>query len=455
MKTKLVLIANREINEVAEKVILAYELNAETNKVLSWTFEGEHVTEEFTKALMEQWRKGEAVAFPEGVNPKEIVLSASAQLLPEGVKTDREELLSRTQTEWMFIVLSTKLYKNYQVELEELQQKVDGLKSYSKDMWESMKGFWSKVQTQVSEQNLFREHTNTLRNRTNEIFAQLKQMRSEEDAQFESEALVNYEKIDALLKPIEAKIEEAKVDFQKVFEELKGVQNKFKGAQLTRNLRSKLWERIDNSFKVVKSKRSPDSSPENRLVRRIDGLKGAIQKMERSIERDERDLSSQMSKINSGNARQLETQLREVRAKLIRERIESKSKKLADMHKTLAELDTRHKRNMARIEKEKIEAEKILAEKAKKEAEAAEKAKEAAAEKEKEAAPEVVVEAAKEEEASTEVVEKEAEPVAETTEAPKETAPETPEVKEEPTPTASEDTNEEETPTDASDENKE
>lgn len=380
MKTKLVLWGTRGTEENAPKVLVALELNAETNKVKSWFFEGEEASEDFSKALMEQWRKGEAVAFPEGVEAQEAPLSASTRLVSEDIITDKAELLARTQTEWIFIVLSTKLYKNYQVELEELQEEVDALKSYSKDMWGRMKDFWAKVQTQIGEQNLFREHTNNLRSRTNEMFAQLKKMRSQEDAKFESEATENYNKLVGILEPIEKLIEAESADLQKAFDKLKTLQQTFKNSKLTRTLRSKLWDRIDDAFKKVKAKRSPNSSPEGRLTRRIDGLKGAIDKMEKSIGRDKKELSIQKDKINSGDVSQLETQLREVRAKLIRERIDSKSKKLDDMYATMKDLETKNARNLARKVREeaaaakKAEAARVAAEKAAAEKVAAEKA---------------------------------------------------------------------------------
>jgi hypothetical protein len=422
MKTKLVLWGTKGTEENAQKVLIALELNSETNKVKSWFFEGEEASEDFSKALMEQWRKGEAVAFPEGVEAQEAPLSASTGLVPEEIITDKAELLARTQTEWIFIVLSTKLYKNYQVELEELQEEVDALKSYSKDMWERMKSFWAKVQMQVGEQNLFREHTNNLRGRTNEMFAQLKKMRSQEDAKFESEATGNYNKLVGILEPIEALIEKENADLQKAFDKLKSLQQTFKNSKLTRTLRSKLWDRIDDAFKKVKAKRSPNSSPEGRLTRRIEGLKGAIDKMEKSIGRDKKELSIQNDKINSGDVSQLETQLREVRAKLIRERIDSKSKKLEDMYSTMKDLETKDARNLAR----KVKEDAAAAKKAEATKAAAEKI--AAETAEKEAAKPVVeeAEAPKEEtpEAKVETPKEAAKPVVEEAEAPKEETPE-------------------------------
>lgn len=409
MKTKLVLWGTKGTEENAPKVLIALELNPETNKVKSWFFEGEQASEDFSKALMDQWRKGEAVAFPEGVEAQERPLSASTGLVPEDIITDKAELLARTQTEWIFIVLSTKLYKNYQVELEELQEEVDALKSYSKDMWDRMKDFWAKVQMQVSEQNLFREHTNTLRSRTNELFAQLKKMRSQEDAKFESEATGNYNKLLAILEPIEELIEKEGADLQKAFDKLKTLQQNFKNSKLTRTLRSKLWDRIDAAFKTVKTKRSPNSSPEGRLARRIDGLKGAIDKMEKSIGRDKTELATQNDKINSGDVSQLETQLREVRAKLIRERIDSKTKKLEDMYATMKDLETKNARNLARKLREDAAAAEKKAKEAKAAAEALEKKVATPKEPAKEERPEIKTEVVKEEapEIKTEIVKEE------------------------------------------------
>lgn len=369
MKTKLVLWGHKGTEEIQEKVLLALELNPETNKVKTWVFEGEQASEEFSKELLNKWRQGQAVAFPEGIEATEIILSASVNPLPEGVTAEKQELLTRTQTEWIFMVLSTKLYQTYKTELDELQEKVDGLTKYSKDTWNNMKGFWSKVQQQINEQNLFREHINTLRSRTNELFSQLKTMRSKEDNQYEEQAAVNYNEIVARLEPIEENIQADKADLQKLFNALKDLQQHFKKTILTRNLRSKLWDRIDAAFKEVKKKRSPNSSPEGRLTRRMEGLNAAIQKMERSIARDKKEMTIQQNKLNSGNVSQLETQLREVRAKLIQERIDSKDNKLQDMHNTMKDLEYKHQKNKARIEREeKRKAEQEKKRKAKEEA---------------------------------------------------------------------------------------
>ncbi|MCH2044423.1 MAG: hypothetical protein MK212_09940 [Saprospiraceae bacterium] len=376
MKTKLVLWGTKGSEEETTKVLIALELKPEDNRVYSWFFEGESATEEFSKQLVGPWRKGEAVAFPENYSQADDDLSPNKSLIPENITPEKEELLKRTQTEWLFIVLSTRLFKNYENELNDLQEKVYALDKYSKQLWADMKEFWAKVQTQSREQNLSKEHTNNLRDRTNELFAQLKKLRAVEDEAFEKEAKGNYDKIDVELKEVEAKLEQNDANWYQVFDKLKNLQRSFKDTRLTRALRSELWERIDNAFKAVKAKRSPGGSPSggDRLSRRIDGLKGAINKMEESIKRDEKELSFQTKRINSRNANQLETQLREVRAKLIQERIDSKRSKLDDMYKTMKDLSAKlekiEERERARKEKEAAEQKK------KEEAEAARKKQE-------------------------------------------------------------------------------
>ncbi len=354
MKKKLVLWVNKGSGESLEKVLVALELKPNTNKVLRNVIAQEFSTEELALKLLTKWRKGEAVELPENTVVEEFDLSASVPLLSEELVANDLELVQRTQTEWIFIVLSTKLYKSYKAELDEIQEGIDALEKYSKKAWEGMKNFWSKVQEQIKEHNLFKEHSHALKTQTNGLFDQLKKLRVAEDAAFESESVENANSVIEKLEPIEKAATEEGSDFKKLFNQLKSVQDHFKSLKLTRTSRSKLWDRIDKAFKVIKEKRSPGSSTSTdiRLVRRIDGLKNAINKMATSIARDQKELDMQEQKLNASDVGELETQLREVKAKLIKERITSKSKKIEDMHKTLAELETRLKKMEARQAKE-------------------------------------------------------------------------------------------------------
>jgi chromosome segregation ATPase len=350
MKTKLVLWGQKGSEETAEKVLMAIELNANANCVESWIFSGESANEELSDQLMNNWRKGEAVAFPEGHDHIKTELSASGSILPDGFSAaDKEDLIKRTQTEWLFIVLSTKLFQTYESELNELQDRVEKMSKYNKSMWEELKTFQTKIQTQVQEQNLFREHTNILRERLNELFGSLKKLREVEDSAFESAANEVFQRMSTILNQIDEALEKNSGEWAKFFDKLKGLQAELKTVKLTREGRNEIWARIDKSFKEVKERRfgsgnaqnANSGSIETRLERRIEGLKQAIQKMDSSVSRDQKDYDFLFKKLSNSNATQLETQLSEVRAKMIHERLESKKLKLADMNKTLADLESR------------------------------------------------------------------------------------------------------------------
>lgn len=93
----------------------------------------------------------------------------------------------------------------------------------------------------------------------------------------------------------------------------------------------------------------------------MEGLVAAIAKMQDSVDRDQKDLDTMIERNQSGQGSQIEAQLREVRGKLIKERLSSKQEKLTDMKKTLNELEDKQKRFLAKAAKEESKAAKALA----------------------------------------------------------------------------------------------
>lgn len=366
MKTKLVVWGT---NAQEEKVLIALELLTESSEVNIHLFQESTVTEAFYKLMMEEWRDDKAVEFPAGYQTEQKQLSITDRLLPEGISAERDDLIVRAQTEWHFIVLSDKLNQAYKSELEELRDRIEKLDAYDAGVWEELKGFWSKVQTQLRERNLFKEHADTLRDMTNSLFSEMKQLRSKMDEEFKQKSEEQRDFFMKRLTEIEEKINQDK-RLQSIFDELKKLQRKFKNTKLTKEHRTKVWDRLDDAFKTVKEKRfgpgaNKDRSPLERLQKRFDGLLNAIQKMERSIQRDEDDLKFQQRKIERTDG-QLEAQIRQAKLVMIEERIRSKKEKLEDMFKTRGELEKKME-VLKRKEAEQQEKERIA--KAKKEAE--------------------------------------------------------------------------------------
>ena len=365
MKTKIVLWG---ANAQEERVLIALELIASENTVRIYTFPDEVVTEEFNQKMMKDWRDGVPVEFPEKHEVYQRELTISEGLLPDELKVERSDLIQRAQTEWHFIVLSAKLNATYQSELEALKDRVDSIETFDTSLWESLKQFWGKVQTQVKERNLFKEHADALRDNTNVLFAKLKEMRSKLDDQFKKLSQDNHDSFMEKLDEVENKIKEG-LRLQPIFDDLKNLQKQFRESKLTRDHRSKVWQKLDGAFKTVKEKRfgakGDDRSPLERIQRRYDGLIAAIEKMERSINRDKDDLAFQNKKIARTDG-QLEAQIRQAKILMIEERIRSKEEKLGEMHQTKAELErrieTQKEKEQKRQEKRELEEAKRAAE---------------------------------------------------------------------------------------------
>jgi DNA repair exonuclease SbcCD ATPase subunit len=244
----------------------------------------------------------------------------------------------------------------YKSELEELKERIDQISEFDNVLWDELRGFWDKVQGQVNDKNLFREHGASLREKTNGLFDKLKTLKKSLDKQFDEQSKKYMTSFKEELTEIENKIDQG-LGLSPLFEELKKVQSKLRDFRFTKNDRNELWSNIDIAFKKLKEKRGATShgggnvNSLSRVENRYEGLIGAISKMQKSIDFDQRELDFQIKKVE-GSEGQLEAQLRQAKIRMIEERVNSKKEKLDDMLKTKTDLE--HK-----IEKEKKRAEKV------------------------------------------------------------------------------------------------
>lgn len=340
MNTKIVIGAT---NEKEEKLLCTLELMPKENKVEIWSIPDKDVTDQLESDLINKWKKNEAVALPATATKMDRPLSISESILPDELKVYKgSDILRRCKTEWPVVVLSYKLHDLYDNELGDIKTKVDTMTAFSGDVFDELKGFWNKVQDQIRDRSLLRNHSENLRSSTNELFDALKKMRSSLDKEFRSTSADLKKTFIDKLEAIEGQVEGGKLN--KLFNELKDIQNEFKDSKFTKDDRTQIWNRLDGAFKKVKDKKyGPNSSSgggaSDRLQKRYDGLLNAMEKMERSINRDKKDLEFQNKRINSGG--QLEAQLREAKLAMITERIRSKDEKLTDMKKTKTELESK------------------------------------------------------------------------------------------------------------------
>jgi hypothetical protein len=316
--------------------------------------------------LTKDWRDGKSIDFPEGFKSADVELTISGSILPPGISAEKMDLVTRAQTEWNFSILSSRLFRSYQSELNEFKDKVERALHFDKNMWDELKSFWDRVQEQARDKSLFREHSEHLRQETNDLFGKLKDLRGKLDEEFDRTSKTLFEDVVAKLSDIENKVREG-IRLQPLFDELKDIQKKIREVKLNRDHRNKIWEKLDATFKVLKEKRfgpetADDNNPLVRIQKRYEGLIAAIEKMENSVGRDIDELNFQNGKVNTSFG-QLEAQIRQAKVAMIEERVRSKKEKLAEMYATKTELD----RKMEQLqEKEKRKADELLKEDAKK-----------------------------------------------------------------------------------------
>lgn len=345
-----------------KRVLMALDLNPDTNEITTYVFPENVVTEDFEKDLINNWnpKKGE-VTMPDHKETKSF-LTITNPLVSEDISWEKPDEENRLRMEWNVLVLSQQLLENYKEELQALRTRAEGLTEFSKDVWNDLKEFWSKAQAQIRDRSLLREHSRELRTETDSVFDYLKQMRKQLNAELVAESTVIKENFLANLKVIEDKIDK-NLSHHPIFNDLKDLQRRLKTENLVREDRNLIWKEIDTLFKRVK-KGKPDVQQKglefhlSRNENRKNGLVKAIDRMRSSIGRDKKELERIKGGDDPANqGHQLEAALKEFRVLSLEQKIESKSTKLEEMNKTLTMLDQNIANLNEKIALERKEAE--------------------------------------------------------------------------------------------------
>ena len=373
MRTRLVVWG---VNAKEEKVLLAVSLNAEENKVDIWSTPEKEITEEFYNQTMSQWREGMELKFPASTEHRVTELTMADSILPDDLKVERSDVIQRAQMEWHFVILSTKLYKNFKNELEDLGDKIKRLEVYSQPLWDELKEMWTNVQTHIFDKNLFRDHADSLKEKSNALFDELKKLRKSLSAEIHQKSKETTELISNKIEEVNQKIESGAL-LKPLFDQLIVIQKEMKDHSFNKTDRELLLVKLNEAFKVIREKREHKNSNRDQntggtdhIFRRYEGLVIAIKKMEQSIDFEKRNIEFENRRIATTTG-QLEAQIRVAKIKMIEERIRSKEEKLKELLQTREKLEVltqkikkreeKFKERQERNEKVAVEKEKVKA----------------------------------------------------------------------------------------------
>jgi len=318
-----------------QDILVAIRLLHNEDIIKIWTFSKEGLDKDFAEKLFENWEEGMEDSFPK---PHQLIERGITEenLLPENIKTKKSDVIRIAEQEWRVRVLSFRLYEHLKEQIKQLDIRAANLTMFSKDVWEEAKDVSKSIKENTLDRNIKREHTTELRNSLDPVFDKLKKLQENEHDKFLAASKTNLEGMQAKIDGVMTDVENSN-NTKKAFDALKVLQQETKGIELITKHHYSLRTSFNKAFEALKEKRKAGFS--EKIGKRVEGLKGAIAKMESSIKRDKDSSVYQTSKLSRDKTTQLEHQLRSAKIKLIDDRIESKQAKLNDMYLTLKDLE--------------------------------------------------------------------------------------------------------------------
>lgn len=330
-------------NEKDEKILVALKLDTNQFKVFLYSFPEKEINHEFAEQVLNNWVNGEEITFPEGTTEKELELSDDS-LLPENIRVEgKTGAIRQLQNEWSYQLLTAKLWESFNLELDEIKTKAREIKEYSQDLFDQCKSYWERALEYRKEKDLNQDRLDFIKAEINHVFDHLKFLR--QNAAKERDEMTEKFKAEfnATIEKINKTLDSGNAHFKTLIDELKQMQAQLKEADMRREVKNSLFDEIQKYFEIVKERRTQVLGNGNagnaHRNKRLEGLQGAMDKIQKSLDRDYKDLEYNNKRMENTGVSKLEVQLREAKLKMIKDRIQSKEEKIADIKRTYAQVE--------------------------------------------------------------------------------------------------------------------
>lgn len=327
--------ATKALNQKDEPILVALELNVNSMNIEVRYFPTSTMKEDEIEDFIKKFSHGEELSFPEATTMENRSFTEES-LLPDNIKIEgKSGAIRQLQNEWSYLLLNAKLFEQFNAQLEDIKIKAAELKGFSSELFDEAKEFWEKVLEYKKEREISQEKLAYFKEEINGVFDHLKKLKEsllkEKDAASEK---IRAE-FSEIFTSIDNRLEEQGVRFNAIMEELKALQTRLRGEDIKRDIKNILFDDIQARYDRIKVKREEVLGGVNNS--RIDGLTQALERMQKTLNMDLRDLDFNTKKLNTVDSK-LELQLREAKIKVLKDRIASKEEKIADIQKTLNKL---------------------------------------------------------------------------------------------------------------------
>ncbi len=315
------------------KALLAIYLDEEQHKVHIYAFPREVADKDLQDKLF-LWKNGGEYHFPEDALHWELDANGDS-VLPDEVRVDKPEFITRAQEQWTKKLMSTRFYKVFQEEIEMMKQKMESTKEYRQELWDAAKVQWDKISTYRKNNDLTWEQTDALKNDINAIFDALKAIKR-------IDVEKTSEHTHKLFKSLFKKIEEQQArliyndEWGSVFDKLKAIQGEIKEAALRWEDKRKLFDTINEVFDTLRKYRKSEFV--NRTKERIAQLTKTIEGLQQSIDRDKENQNIQIEKLAIYTKGRLSVDEMKKRFNIITDKVSEKEQKIKNIQKTIQQL---------------------------------------------------------------------------------------------------------------------
>lgn len=320
------------------KALLAIYLEEEKNQVVIHAFPKDQADDNLQNQLF-AWKNGASFDFSN--NDLVWYVDANGEsILPREVRVDKPEIIQRVQDTWGKLLMSSKLFKVCKEEIVLHKLFVTSSQAYSQELWNKTTDLWKKYSNMFRDQELTWDQKELLKAEVDDTFEVLKAEKRKSVDEDKAQSKI-------LIKEFEKQIENQKSlliypeEWPKIHDELRKIHGELKASSLKMQDKKVFFDKIDEIYQSLKSYKKTQNATHTR--ERLDKLGKILNGIETTLEKDKASLAQQQEKIafytkgkNSGSSwgGLLES---------IQQRITEKEAKIADIKKTISELEHRLK----------------------------------------------------------------------------------------------------------------
>lgn len=316
------------LNKNDQKIFVTLELNVDSFNVEIKTFNENQIDSNLSEKIEKEWVKGSDLDFPEAVETFQRSFTDES-ILPDSIKVDgKSGAIRQLQNEWSYLLLSTKLFSQFMIELEEIKRKTFESNQYKGELFEEAKQFWEKVLEYRKEREISQEKLNGIKEEINNVFEHLKILKESMWKEKDEIAEKISKQIEETVTDIYQKAEAPNVHFKTLLDTLRELKTKIGEQEIKFSAKQILFDKVNKALDEIKAKR--DQVLSGGIENRMDGLQKMLNKLEYSLRLDQKDLDFNTKKLTQTNTK-LEQQLREAKIKVLEDKVLSKTEKVKEI----------------------------------------------------------------------------------------------------------------------------